>query len=46
MLDRTQRVATMITYYLEQYGVDGERLPRELGQGMHEAGHSGRPYVP
>jgi hypothetical protein len=38
--------ATMITYYLEQYGVDGERLPRELGQGMHEAGHSGRPYVP
>src|SRR6516165_12610855 len=33
-------------HYLEQYRVDGGRLPRELGQGMHEGGHTGRPYVP
>jgi hypothetical protein len=34
------------SHYLEQYGVDRGRFPRELGLDMHEGGHTGRPYVP
>jgi hypothetical protein len=29
----------------ELLGMDGGRLPRELGQGMHRGGHTGRPYI-
>jgi hypothetical protein len=33
-------------HYLERYSMDGGRRPRELGQGMHEGGHTRRAYVP
>jgi hypothetical protein len=46
MLDRTQRVATVILTTLNNTACTEDGFPRELGQGMHEGGHTRRPYVP